>query len=140
MKFRTFYQPSKASTSGTGAITSSGSVSVNSIVGGGGGSGTSSGGGGGGGNYSSSGTSSSGNDMLGTTKDVDTVIDNFLVVEEALNDDNSVVCLSAAKMEELQLFRGDTVILEGKNTQHSTICILLNDEHTVDSNIRMNKV
>jgi transitional endoplasmic reticulum ATPase len=30
---------------------------------------------------------------------------NRLVVEEAVNDDNSVVALSQAKMDELQLFR-----------------------------------
>jgi transitional endoplasmic reticulum ATPase len=39
---------------------------------------------------------------------------NRLIVDEAQNDDNSVVTLSAAKMEELQLFRGDTVLLKGK--------------------------
>ena len=32
---------------------------------------------------------------------------NRLLVEEALNDDNSVVTLSQAKMDELQLFRGN---------------------------------
>jgi len=35
-------------------------------------------------------------------------------VEEAINDDNSVVSMSQAKMEELQLFRGDTVLIKGK--------------------------
>jgi hypothetical protein len=39
---------------------------------------------------------------------------NRLVVDDATNDDNSVVCLSKAKMDELQLFRGDTVLLKGK--------------------------
>ena len=34
---------------------------------------------------------------------------NRLLVEDAVNDDNSVVALSLAKMDELQLFRGDTV-------------------------------
>ena len=38
---------------------------------------------------------------------------NRLVVEEALNDDNSVISLSQAKMEELNLFRGDNVVLRG---------------------------
>lgn len=33
---------------------------------------------------------------------------NRLFVEESTTDDNSVACLSAAKMEELGLFRGDT--------------------------------
>lgn len=64
---------------------------------------------------------------------------NRLVVDEAKNDDNSVVCLSPAKMEELQLFRGDTVLLKGKKGR-DTICIVLADDETEDVNIRMNKV
>ena len=64
---------------------------------------------------------------------------NRLIVDEARNDDNSVVSLSAAKMEELQLFRGDTVLLKGKKG-HDTVCIVLSDDDTADANIRMNKV
>ena len=64
---------------------------------------------------------------------------NRLIVDEARNDDNSVVSLSAAKMEELQLFRGDTVLLKGKKG-HDTVCIVLSDDDTNDANIRMNKV
>lgn len=37
---------------------------------------------------------------------------NRLIVEEALNDDNSVVALNLQTMETLQLFRGDTVLLK----------------------------
>ena len=64
---------------------------------------------------------------------------NRLVVDDALNDDNSVVCLSPAKMEELQLFRGDTVLLKGKKGK-DTVCIVLSSDDTEDANIRMNKV
>ncbi len=64
---------------------------------------------------------------------------NRLVVDDALNDDNSVVCLSPAKMEELQLFRGDTVLLKGKKGR-DTVCVVLSSEETDDANIRMNKV
>lgn len=64
---------------------------------------------------------------------------NRLVVDDALNDDNSVVCLSPAKMEELQLFRGDTVLLKGKKGK-DTVCIVLSSDDTEDVNIRMNKV
>jgi transitional endoplasmic reticulum ATPase len=64
---------------------------------------------------------------------------NRLVVDDALNDDNSVVCLSPAKMEELQLFRGDTVLLKGKKGK-DTVCIVLSSDETDDVNIRMNKV
>lgn len=37
---------------------------------------------------------------------------NRLVVDDAVNDDNSVVALSLKTMETLQLFRGDTVLLK----------------------------
>lgn len=37
---------------------------------------------------------------------------NRLVVDDAVNDDNSVVALNNETMEELQLFRGDTVLLK----------------------------
>jgi transitional endoplasmic reticulum ATPase len=37
-------------------------------------------------------------------------------VEEAVNDDNSVVALHPKTMEKLQLFRGDTVLLKARAT------------------------
>lgn len=37
---------------------------------------------------------------------------NRLVVDDATNDDNSVVALNVKTMETLQLFRGDTVLLK----------------------------
>ena len=49
---------------------------------------------------------------------------NRLLVEEAVNDDNSVVALSQEKMDELQLFRGDTVLLKGKRRKEA-VCVLL---------------
>merc|ERR1719473_119958 len=64
---------------------------------------------------------------------------NRLVVEEALNDDNSVISLSQAKMEELNLFRGDNVLIKGKKRK-DTVCIVLADENLEDSKIRLNKV
>lgn len=64
---------------------------------------------------------------------------NRLVVDEATNDDNSVISLSPAKMDELGLFRADTVLIKGKKG-HETVCIVLSDEETQDSNIRINKV
>lgn len=53
-----------------------------------------------------------------TKKDFSTAImqrkasPNRLVVDEAVNDDNSVVALHPKTMETLQLFRGDTVLLK----------------------------
>merc|ERR1719408_305240 len=64
---------------------------------------------------------------------------NRLVVEEALNDDNSVISLSQAKMEELNLFRGDNVLIKGKKRK-DTVCIVLADDNLEDSKIRLNKV
>merc|ERR1712168_1270017 len=64
---------------------------------------------------------------------------NRLLVEDAVNDDNSVVALSLAKMDELQLFRGDTVLLKGKKRKES-VCIVLSDDTVSDEKIRMNRV
>jgi len=47
--------------------------------------------------------------------------------------------LSLAKMEELELFRGDTVMIKGKKRK-DTICIAISDEETDDNKIRLNKV
>ena len=64
---------------------------------------------------------------------------NRLIVDEASNDDNSVIALSPAKMEELQLFRGDTVLIKGKKSRE-TVCICLADDNCDDNNVLMNKV
>ncbi|XP_076319676.1 transitional endoplasmic reticulum ATPase isoform X1 [Tachypleus tridentatus] len=63
---------------------------------------------------------------------------NRLLVEEAVSDDNSVVALSQAKMDELQLFRGDTVLLKGKK-RRETVCIVLSDDTCSNEKIRMNR-
>ena len=60
-------------------------------------------------------------------------------IDEAVNDDNSVVALNLQKMDELQLFRGDTVLLKGKKRK-DTVCIVLADENCEEGKIRMNKV
>lgn len=64
---------------------------------------------------------------------------NRLIVEEAINDDNSVVALNPTKMEELQIFRGDTVLLKGK-MRHDTVCVVLADQDLDEGKIRLNKV
>jgi transitional endoplasmic reticulum ATPase len=64
---------------------------------------------------------------------------NRLFVDESTTDDNSVACLSEAKMEELGLFRGDTILLRGKK-RRDTVLIVLADETTEDAKIRLNKV
>lgn len=64
---------------------------------------------------------------------------NKLLVDDTINDDNSVVILSSKRMEELNLFKGDTVLLKGKKNR-STVCIVLGEDEGCDENtIRMNK-
>merc|ERR1719410_472871 len=78
-------------------------------------------------------------------KDVSTAImdrkksPNRLVVDDAINDENSVISLHPKTMEELELFRGDTVLLKGKK-RRDTVCIVLADESCEEPKIRMNKV
>ncbi|KAL0375057.1 UNVERIFIED_CONTAM: Cell division cycle protein 48 [Sesamum radiatum] len=84
-------------------------------------------------------------DAKGTKRDFSTAIlerkkaPNRLVVDEAVNDDNSVVCLHPETMEKLQLFRGDTILIKGKKRK-DTVCIALADDTCDEPKIRMNKV
>ncbi|RVX18369.1 Cell division cycle protein 48-like [Vitis vinifera] len=93
---------------------------------------------------SSSGPSSS-PEVKSVKKDFSTAIlerkksPNRLVVDEAVNDDNSVVSMNPATMEKLQFFRGDTVLIKGKKRK-DTVCIVLVDEQCEEPKIRMNKV
>ena len=64
---------------------------------------------------------------------------NRLIVDDAVNDDNSVVSLHLDTMTTLQLFRGDTVQIKGKKRK-DTVCIVLADDTCEESKIRMNKV
>jgi transitional endoplasmic reticulum ATPase len=79
-------------------------------------------------------------------KDVSTAIldqkrnkPNRLFVDEATNDDNSVISIHPATMGKLNLFRGDTVLIKGKKRK-DTVCIVLHDENVEESRVRMNKV
>ena len=64
---------------------------------------------------------------------------NRLLVEDTVNDDNSVVALSLAKMDELQLFRGDTVLLKGKKRKES-VCIVLSDDTVTDEKVNKQNI
>eukprot|EP00040_Diaphanoeca_grandis_P009898 m.50668 g.50668 ORF g.50668 m.50668 type:complete len:828 (-) comp21329_c0_seq1:215-2698(-) len=61
-----------------------------------------------------------------------------LIVDDAVTDDNSIVSLSQAKMDELDLFRGDSVMLKGRRKKE-TVCIVLADEDVPNEKIRMNR-
>lgn len=64
---------------------------------------------------------------------------NKLVVDDATNDDNSVISLSTATMEKLSLFRGDTVLVKGKK-RRDTVLIVLADDTCEDAKVKINKV
>ncbi|KAM1277303.1 hypothetical protein ACFX13_030420 [Malus domestica] len=64
---------------------------------------------------------------------------NRLVVDEAVNDDNSIVAMHPETMEKLQIFRGDIILIKGKKRK-DTICIALADDTCKETRIKMNKV
>uniref|UniRef100_A0A5S6QAD7 vesicle-fusing ATPase n=1 Tax=Trichuris muris TaxID=70415 RepID=A0A5S6QAD7_TRIMR len=64
---------------------------------------------------------------------------NRLIVEDTSNDDNSVVCLNPEKMEELNMYRGDTAIVKGKRRKDTVIVVLL-DEACPPERIKLNRV
>lgn len=63
---------------------------------------------------------------------------NKLIVDDAPQDDNSLVFLSEGTLEKLSLFRSDTVLLKGKR-RHETVAIVLAGENCEDGKILMNK-
>ena len=58
---------------------------------------------------------------------------------DATNDDNSIIALSNNTMENLQLFRGDTVLVKGKKRK-DTVLIVLADDDLDDGSARINRV
>jgi len=69
---------------------------------------------------------------------------NRLVVDDVSevaqqDGDNSCVLLSNEKMEELDLFRGDSVVVKGKRRKE-TVCIAIANDNTEAGKVRMNKV
>lgn len=64
--------------------------------------------------------------------------DNALLVDDATSDDNSVITMSSATMELLELFRGDTVLVKGKKRK-DTVLIVLADDDMEDGVARVNR-
>lgn len=65
-----------------------------------------------------------------------------LMVEDVVpgpQDDNSVVALHPDRMDELEFFRGDCIIIRGKR-QKSSCAVVLADETCPPNKIRMNRV
>jgi transitional endoplasmic reticulum ATPase len=64
-----------------------------------------------------------------------------LTVEDAKQDDNSIVEMTQSKMDELKLFKGDTVLLKGKKRKDTIAIALVAEGDDLDNTkIRMNKV
>lgn len=55
------------------------------------------------------------------------------------SDPKALTFYPQPKMDELQLFRGDTVLLKGKKRREA-VCIVLSDDTCSDEKIRMNRV
>jgi len=67
---------------------------------------------------------------------------NRLIVVESQKKnecENSAVYLSSKKLEELALFRGDTVLIKGKKRKN-TVSITMTDDSCGENNIRLNDV
>lgn len=64
---------------------------------------------------------------------------NVLLVDDAVNDDNSVIALNSNTMDKLELFRGDTVLVKG-NRRRTTVLIVLIDDELDDGACRVNRV
>lgn len=64
---------------------------------------------------------------------------NRLIVDDSETDDNSCIHIHPTRMEELQLYRGDTVIIKGKRRK-DTVAIALVSDNVEPHKVRMNRV
>ena len=64
---------------------------------------------------------------------------NSLLVDDAVNDDNSVIAINSNTMDKLELFRGDTVLVKGKK-RRDTVLIVLIDDDLEDGACRVNRI
>jgi len=62
-----------------------------------------------------------------------------LIIDEVINDDNSVVSMHPQTIEKNQFFHGDTILIKGKK-RRDTVCIVLANENCEEPKLRMNKV
>ena len=62
-----------------------------------------------------------------------------LVIDDAINDDNSIAMIHSEKMEEMGIFRGSTILIKGK-LRKSTSCIVLPNDDIPKEKICINRV
>ncbi|CAI5441235.1 unnamed protein product [Caenorhabditis angaria] len=79
------------------------------------------------------------NDELSTAILKDKARPNRLIIDQSENDDNSMIMLSQTKMDELSLFRGDSVLLKGKK-RRETVAIVLSSDNCSNDKVKMNRV
>lgn len=65
--------------------------------------------------------------------------DNALLVDDAVNDDNSVIAMNSKTVEKLELFKGDTVNVKGKKRKETVLVVMVDDDID-DGSIRINRV
>lgn len=64
---------------------------------------------------------------------------NKLIVDDAINDDNSTIAFSTTTLDKLNLFRGDIVLVKGKRRKETVLTAIV-DDTVEDSKVRLNKV
>lgn len=62
-----------------------------------------------------------------------------MVVEEAIEDENSILAMSAGTLDKLNLFRGDIVVVKGKKRKDTVLIVML-DAELADGVARLNRV
>ena len=64
-----------------------------------------------------------------------------LTVDDSKDDENSVIIITEAKRSELNLLRGETILLKGKRRKETVALLTIDDTGTLtNEKIRMNKV
>uniref|UniRef100_A0AC35THN3 Vesicle-fusing ATPase n=1 Tax=Rhabditophanes sp. KR3021 TaxID=114890 RepID=A0AC35THN3_9BILA len=78
------------------------------------------------------------NDRLATAILNTKVRPNRLITDQSIEDENSTIYVSQAKLDELGIFRGDTVLIKGKKRRETLAVVLLDAECPVEK-VRMNR-
>uniref|UniRef100_A0AC35TJI2 Vesicle-fusing ATPase n=1 Tax=Rhabditophanes sp. KR3021 TaxID=114890 RepID=A0AC35TJI2_9BILA len=78
------------------------------------------------------------NDRLATAILNTKVRPNRLITDQSIEDENSTIYVSQAKLDELGIFRGDTVLIKGKKRKETLAVVLLDAECPVEK-VRMNR-
>jgi transitional endoplasmic reticulum ATPase len=64
---------------------------------------------------------------------------NTLLVDDSVSDDHYTIAVAPVKLNELNLFNGDSVLVKGKKRKN-TVAIVVADDSLPASKMRMSKV